>query len=324
MNTNQIKSIKITDYLYSKGIQTKQIKGTDYWYISPIREEKTPSFKVNNDLNVWYDYGTGEGGNIIDLIMKMYNLNSVTEVLSHFNNSNYQQKIIPQNIPQLHSNSFSFDQQRESVSTGITILKVLPLTNRALLEYLINRRIDLDIAKQHCKEVYYSVGDKRYFAIGFQNESGGYELRNKYFKGCTSKDISLYQPNQVNQLDKLKQSNSNNTEACLVFEGFMDYLSYLTLKKTNKPIVDTVILNSVSNLSKAISFIQSHPKVYTYLDNDEAGRNTTEFLSKTCYALVDKSVKYAGYKDLNEYLCNTQPKQNIQQAIKINKSRGVR
>ncbi|MDU1891965.1 MAG: CHC2 zinc finger domain-containing protein [Dysgonomonas sp.] len=157
MNTTQIKSIKITDYLYNKGIQPKQIKGADYWYISPYREEKTPSFKVNNDLNVWYDYGTGQGGNIIDLIMRMYNLNSVTEVLSYFNNS--QQMIIPQKQP----NSFSFDQQRESASTGITILKVLPLTNRALLEYLIDRRINLDIAKKNCKEIYYSVGDKRYY-----------------------------------------------------------------------------------------------------------------------------------------------------------------
>lgn len=320
MNTNQIKNIKITDYLYNKGILPKQIKGTDYWYISPIREEKTPSFKVNNELNVWYDYGTGQGGNIIDLIMRMYNLNSITEVLSHFNNSNNRQKIISQK----QADSFSFDKQKESASTGITILKVLPLTNRALLEYLIERRIDSVIARKNCKEVYYSVGDKRYFAIGFQNESGGYELRNKYFKGCSSKDISLHQVNRINQSDVLKQSNSDNTEACLVFEGFMDYLSYLTLKKTDKPIVDTVILNSVSNLSKAVDFIKSHPKVYTYMDNDEPGRNATEFLNKNCNALIDKSVKYATYKDLNEYLCNTHPKQNIQQAMRNNKSRGIR
>ncbi|MDU1891964.1 MAG: toprim domain-containing protein [Dysgonomonas sp.] len=122
----------------------------------------------------------------------------------------------------------------------------------------------------------------------------------------------------------MKQSNYDNTETCLVFEGFMDYLSYLTIKKINKPIVDTVILNSVSNLSKAIDIIKSHSKVYTYLDNDEAGRNATKFFNKTCYALIDKSVKYANYKDLNEYLCNTQPKQNIQQAMKINKSKGIR
>lgn len=318
MNTNQIKNIKITDYLYNKGIQPKHIKGTDYWYISPYREEKTPSFKVNNELNVWYDYGTGQGGNIIDLIMRMDNLNSITEVLSHFNNSGNQQKIIPQNIPQSHSDSFSFDQQRESVSTGVTILKVLPLINRALLEYLIERRIDLDIAKKNCKEVYYSVGDKRYFAIGFQNESKGYELRNKYFKGCTSKDITIYQPESLNQGGK------KNTKACLVFEGFMDYLSYLTLKKTDKPIVDTIILNSVSNVHKAIGFIKSHPKVYTCLDNDETGKNATEFLSKTCRIHTDYSVKYANSKDLNEYLCKIQPKENPRQTVKINKPKGLR
>lgn len=117
MNLNQIKNIKIADYLYSKDIQPKKMKGTDYWYISPYREERTPSFKVNSNLNVWYDYGTGEGGNIIDLMMKMYNLNSVTEVLNHFNTGNYLQRSISQNTPQRQSNSFSFDQQKESVST---------------------------------------------------------------------------------------------------------------------------------------------------------------------------------------------------------------
>lgn len=184
------------------------------------------------------------------------------------------------------------------------------MTNKALIDYLTERRINLDIAKEHCKEIYYSIGDKRYFAIGFENESGRYELRNKYFKGCTSKDITTYKHQLSNQQEK------QNTEVCLVFEGFIDFLSYLTIKDRIKPLVDTIVLNSTANLSKAMELIKAHDKVYTFLDNDSTGRNATEQIAKTCPAVIDQSVKYAGCNDLNDYLCKHNLKKKEAEPIK--------
>ncbi len=149
---------------------------------------------------------------------------------------------------------------------------------------------------------------------------GGYELRNKYFKGCISKDIAT------------DRSTESNNETCIVFEGFMDYLSYLTLKNIQHSKVDVVVLNSISNLSKAMDFIKSHQKIYTYLDNDEAGKNATQQINKlssthNCIH-IDKSTDYANYKDLNEWLCKTKLKEKEQQVQKqeqIRKpSRGIR
>jgi DNA primase len=176
---------------------------------------------------------------------------------------------------------------------------VQSIENPFLIAYLKERRISIEAVKQYCKEVHYLVNGKPYFAVGFPNNSGGYELRNRYFKGCTSKDITGIQA---------------GGDACLVFEGFMDALSFLTMKRINQFRQNTVILNSVANLPKAENYLRSQEKVYTFLDNDEAGRQVTARLKSVCKSLSDQSGFYARYKDLNDYLMNRQPKQEKKQS----------
>ena len=242
-----------------------------------MREERTPSFKVNNRFNAWYDHGTGQGGNIIDLVMKMQQLLSVSEAL----------QFLGGNMPAKQFDSFSFQQQK--ICSEITNIRVAPISNQALISFIHSRKINIDLVKVHCHEIYYSVRDKNYFSIGFQNDSQGYELSNKYFKGSTSpKDITTYK---------------NGKYSCLVFEGFWDMLSYFTIKGINQPDHDVVVLNSVLNLSKAVNFIAAHDKVYTFLDNDLAGERTTNELMGICKSLLNQSVHYSNYKDLNDYLC---------------------
>lgn len=74
------KQIDLVDYLASLGHQPQKVNNRDYWYLSPLREEKTPSFKVNQKLNVWYDHATGKGGNLIDFGTQYFNC-SVAELL---------------------------------------------------------------------------------------------------------------------------------------------------------------------------------------------------------------------------------------------------
>jgi DNA primase len=71
MNCQQAKKIPITHYLHTKGIQPKTIKNGSAWYYSPFRNETTPSFKVDRQNNIWYDFGTGTGGNLLDLVMNI-------------------------------------------------------------------------------------------------------------------------------------------------------------------------------------------------------------------------------------------------------------
>jgi hypothetical protein len=180
----------------------------------------------------------------------------------------------------------------------------LPLENPALIQYLQSRNIHIPFAQQFCKEIHYRLKDKSYFTIGFQNDFGSYELRNGYFQGGLSpKTITTMQ---------------NGHDACCVFEGFMDYLSYLTLlHKCNPDILinkrDYIILNSVSNVSKAISIIGNYKAKFCYLDNDKGGIFAFQEIRNRCGEnIFDRAMYYKEYKDLNDYLCGKKQVQEKQ------------
>lgn len=283
MDAKAINKFPIREYLAARGIRPAKDRGYYGLYHSPLREDRTPSMKVDYDKNLWIDYGAGEGGTLIDLVMRMERCDAGKAM------RRLEQMISGTPTFSFHGNSNPVPPHRESV---ITIEQIRPLETPALLAYLTERGIDLDTARGHCSEVHYRVANKFYFAVGFRNDAGDWELRNRYFKGCTS---------------KAPTTRRGDYPTCLVFEGFMDYLSYLTLKRDPNPPHDTVVLNSVTNLAKAIPFIASHEQVYAYLDNDEAGRKATTELKKACRNLSDQSVHYRLHNDLNDYLRSRHP-----------------
>lgn len=289
MDTKILNQLPIKQYLTDKGIYPVKDKGYYGMYYSLFRADHNASMKVDYTKNLWIDYGTGEGGTMIDFVMRLEAC-TLPEAIRR----------LEQRLPGMLS--FSFQGKSlvpEEEKPGITVERVQSIENPFLIAYLKERHISIETAKQYCKEVHYLVNGKPYFAVGFPNNSGGYELRNRYFKGCTSKDIIGIQV---------------GGDACLVFEGFMDALSFLTMKRINQFWQNTVILNSVANLPKAENYLRSQEKVYTFLDNDEAGRQATARLKSVCKSLSDQSGFYARYKDLNDYLMNRQPKQEKKQS----------
>ena len=280
-NIQQIKQISIRAYLAEQGLHPVKDNPRYGLYLSPIREEHSPSFKVDYMRNLWYDFGLGTGGSIIDLIMRLEQCDAGEAM-----------RQLERHIDGPSVFSFIGKNPAPQRPPSIIVERVQPLENPALLDYLMERGIDHDTARLHCSEVHYYVVDKSYFAVGFRNDARGWELRNRYFKGCTS---------------KAPTTRRGDYPTCLVFEGFMDYLSYLTLKRDPNPPHDVVVLNSVANLAKALPFIVSHKQVYAYLDNDEAGRKATAELKKACRNLSDQSVYYRPHNDLNDYLRNRHP-----------------
>ena len=301
-NIRQIKQISIRAYLAEQGLHPVKDNPRYGLYLSPLREEHSPSFKVDYMQNLWYDFGLGTGGSIIDLIMRLEQCD-VGEAMrrlerhiggmsvSSLSPSGFSSSRLVRAI----QNSSALAPQRRFIGKNpapqrppsIIIDRVRTLENPALLAYLTDRSIDLATVRVHCSEVHYCVADKSYFAVGFRNDVGGWELRNRYFKGCTS---------------KAPTTRRGDYPTCLVFEGFMDYLSFLTLKRNPNPPHNIAVLNSVTNLAKVVPFIASHERVYAYLDNDEAGRKTTAELKATCRNLSDQSIHYRQYNDLNDYL----------------------
>ena len=296
MTTQEAKKIRIADYLQSLGYSPVKRQGKSLWYKSPFREETEASFKVNTELNHWYEFGTGKGGNIIALAQELYRSDNVPYLLER----------IERQTPHIRPVDYSI-RERQTDKPSFQRLEVKELTHPALLRYLQERGINTVLAKVECKELHFSHNGKPYFAIGFPNVAGGYEVRNQFFKGCIApKDIS-----------HIRQQGEPRKK-CLVFEGMTDYLSFLTLRMKNCPTMpnldgqDYVILNSVSNISKAIDVLHGYERIHCLLDNDVAGRQAYWELEKEFSGRIrDYSNNYNRHKDLNDYLCGKRQNQTV-------------
>jgi hypothetical protein len=186
MNSKQAKQIPIENFLNKLNHQPVKERGTDLWYKSPLREvDNTPSFKVNKILNTWYDFGLEKGGSIIDLVCLMFNDN------------------VSQTLKRLSSDFGTFTPVKyhqpikKQLKTGNTLVldKVCNISEKALYCLLKDRLINLDIAKQYLKQIYFSIKDKETlnYALAMKNDKGAYEFKNKYMKGCIgSKAITCF------------------------------------------------------------------------------------------------------------------------------------
>ena len=279
----EIKSIPLATFLSQLGHEPTARKGTRLWYKSPLRQEHTPSFKVETTLNCWYDFGLGRGGNIIDLAAEMYQSTDLR----------YLMRCIADRcpVPLVQTVASSYPQRHSAPS--MEQFEIVPLEHRALVAYLQERGILAHIAKANCKEAHYSVNGRFYFTVAFENVSGGWELRNRYFKGCRGrKDISY-----------LPWARDDPSTECAVFEGFIDYLSALTLGIISG--ADAIILNSVVNVNKAVPYLKDYITINCDLDNDTAGRTAlTELTAIYGSSVIDRSTLYSEFNDLNEYLTN--------------------
>ena len=284
-----IKRYSIVEYLERKGIRPVRKTSTYVMYRSPLREETHPSFKVDTEKNLWIDYAEGRGGSIIDLCIRLEGC-TLSEAICR----------LEQNAPDNTTHSYSFTNrgisispnQRENVTASgtrrlICLSDILP---PHLQEYLKKERcIDLKKATPFLKCISYEVRGRRYEAIGFANSSGGYELRdNHLFKGTVApKDITSI-------FEGMEQP------VCL-FEGFMDFLSFLSMKGevTNQCLV----MNSVSNVARSIHYLNKRniTSVRAFLDNDDAGRKAVQEFVNAGFKVEDMTVYYRDFKDLNEY-----------------------
>ena len=255
MNIQEAKKIRLVDFLGGLGHHPVIQRGNSVWYKSPFRMEKEASFKIDLRKELWYDFGLGKGGDIITLAKEIYRTDDISHVLRCIEDKRAVLKPVTISCPV------------EEAAPAFQELKIRPLANRILLAYLKERCIDVETAGKICREASFKRNGKNYFAIAFPNISGGYEVRNRLFKACISpKDITCI-------------TNGQETGRCYVFEGFMDFLSF----EPAFPLWtkgDCLVLNSVSNLPKAFSFLSRYDDIYSCLDNDTAGNAACENLAE--------------------------------------------
>lgn len=199
MNIQEAKNIRLVDFLAGFGHEPVIQRGNSVWYKSPFRTEKEASFKVDLHKELWYDFGLGKGGDIITLAKEIYRTQDVSRVLRCIEDKRTVLKPVTVSCP------------FEKAYPAFQDLKITPLANRILLAYLEERCIDTETARKACKEAHFNRNGKNYFAIAFPNISGGYEIRNRYFKACIApKDITCI-------------ISSPESGICYIFEGFMDF-----------------------------------------------------------------------------------------------------
>lgn len=281
MNSTKASQIEILSILNEHGFLPVNNRNHKFWFNSPFRNENKPSFVVDTEKNLWYDFGLGEGGNPITLIARLHNVTN-KEAWILLTSKNFPSQCFHPNKPDpIPKNS------------SLKILKVKSTIDRpALIDYLHRRKIYLPGLKQcdAVNEIYYAMGSKRYFGIGFKNDKGGFEIRNAFWKGSSS-------PKAITTI-------KGHPHSLNVFEGFMDYLSALTYYQTSLPSHTSIVLNGTGQTKSLLALLPEYREVHLYLDNDEAGKRVVSQIKKYHPNAVNHSANlYPSYKDFNEFLC---------------------
>ena len=279
MNCEEVKEkLSIRTVLESFSLFPAKENRKTAFYFALDREEKIPSLSVDFVKNKAFDFGTGKSYDVISIVQQM-NRCSVSDALKYLEKFDFS----------VQSNT----QIEEAVqSKNYQIVKVNEIQHPALIQYLKSRKVCEQ--KDLVKEIEYMLNGKKYFGIGFFNNSGGIEIRNKYSKICLGKkDVTLIK-------NDLKTSNE-----IVVFEGFFDYLTFKNLESAESSISDCLILNSTAMLFKVDKELRAYYKTSLFLDNDDNGITIKQVIRKNYKNVEDCSLLYKDFKDLNEWFCAT-------------------
>lgn len=287
--------LKVADVIVNYG---KDVSFTRSGLIkSPFRDERTPSFHILAGGYGWVDFGDGTKGGVIDLVMRLEHCDRTFAVRRLAEMRNGGRFFVP-----------SGQQASRSACRQAPALKVVSssyVSDGTLLRYASGRGIPEDVLRMYCREVAVRKGRSGSVQsyIGFSNNGDGYVLRSAESgpggKRCTNSAPTYLAP------DGMITAGSADW-AVAVFEGFFDFLSFIERRRTAHGILpgcDICVMNSVANLKRSLDFILGHRRIDLFLDNDKAGRDTSEAIVKAAPGIdvMDHSGEYAGYGDLNEF-----------------------
>ena len=250
------------------------------WF-SPFRDETRASLHIDREKNLWNDFGLGQGGSIVQLVMlvRRCSCRDAEAFIASLGPCKY--------------------EKPEPSAQRSEIKAVREIRSDYLVNYLQKRKIPLELARQYLREVIVHNPQKgmNFTLLGFPNNMGGYALNAPTrFKSTTKAAVTT-----INTEGKI--SVTPGAKSVAVFEGFFDFLSWQVMQSNKTPSCDVVVLNSVNNLQKATAYIGAHEKIMGFLDNDEAGQKCQTALERMFPGRVtDMSDLYGKYNDLNEML----------------------
>ncbi|MFP8894089.1 toprim domain-containing protein [Chryseobacterium sp. EZn1] len=286
MNCKQLNSIGLEEVLVFLGHLPTRQNEKEAWYLSPFGPESNASFKVDRPKNLWYLFSQGTGGTTTDFIQKYFNI-SVKGALEWASKQNFS----------------SFHQQAKPLKShpNYHIDRIMDIAHPNLISYLYERGLSGKVYP-FIKELWFTIENKQLYAVGFKNNSEGWELRNAFYKGALhKKDITVLSfPKETESVSNNKTQKNTTNQKIAVFEGFTDALSFIEMQKSFEG--DLLVLNSTAMLQKALALLDSYFEISLFLDNDPAGRECARKILKAYPHAKDFSHVYSDHKDLNEYL----------------------
>ena len=204
---NLSETVSVLDYFYwleKQGkVQFERKSGHDFYF-----RTKDNKFSVSEEG--FYDFKSGEGGQIIKAVMTMENKSwkDAVQFLKEFSG-----------IQEANVSETGVKYRATNVYQPPKILNAVVPNNDKLMQYFENRGISKEVLRHYTQEVYYKIGDKKMFGIGIENVSQGWEIRNPMMKTKIGK----------NDISELK----GNKNELIVFEGMTDTLSFFQLLKNN-------------------------------------------------------------------------------------------
>ena len=300
------KRLPMPDVLSKMGFSPVYSKkgGDELWYRSPFRNEKTPSFHITyirkDNIWVWKDFGGGKGSNLLEFVMQ-YRNETVGQALKYlrglFPDHSNQQALFTFHQPGQVAQSFN--ARNEPEATTLELIKAIPIQHPAIIQYLEEvRKIPKKLFSQYLKEVHYwnTTKNKGFFAFGMRNESDGYEIR-------SASDQYVFKSALLKRDITVIPGRAGDIKTVNIFEGMLDFLSLLSLLKTDHLNGDAIIMHSTSSFERTKQYLQkkSYSTIFTFLDNDESGRKYTEaFKSKFGDQVINQSHSFKNFPDLNE------------------------
>ena len=331
----QLRSTSMRDILAAEGFDTTHTRGG--LYFSPFREkERTPSFHIDDANHRWYDHGDPSlgagvakrnsskgGGDVVAFVMLLKGCGFL-DALDYL--CRYNPTVVPEKkvtaiaVPRGGDRIIAEGNSRSDEYLGTIIRQArTPFVDATLVAFAEGRGIPRAILERYCKEVYYDMryceegGGQRiigHHAIGFPNSDGGWVLRylpkkgDKRGKRSTGGGATLLSKDGT--LAPAKDAKAT-APSVVVFEGFMDFLSWITEKRSKTAVptdTDAVVLNSVANLDTALPFLLQHKNIIGLLDDDDTGERTTLSLKAAAeragQRFHDWRRLFEGYKDYNE------------------------
>lgn len=275
--------ISIVSLLNRLGYEPVRYSGGEHFYRSMLRDgDHTPSFCVNDKQGVWYDHGLGKGGTIIDLAKDYWSISGAIDAAKKV------LECMGEGI--IEQRPFIAKQMEMPLKFPTYLIKEdQPLLENKLIQEYISSRGLLEVAADYLRSLHYSIKPEgkqimNFSAAAWQNDAGGWEVRNASFKGCLGpKGINFY---------------PGEPDSIRVFEGMMDFLSWKQAFKKDQSSI--LILNSLALLDKAIPKLQDFSFIEIFFDHDSAGIAATQKIISLMPHATDRAYLYQGYNDYNE------------------------